>query len=236
MSDPNTVTAQGATATILVALLAYTTTGIDDFCICVMYNGMAANDEMMTYQNVRLGFFFSFFLIMTISCGGLFFGAVIPGGYVQLLGFLPFLIGVNQMARMIYIKFFQKKKDAKISLNDENSGFGHAVSSSGVEPSALDIESPMSTMVMGESVDNVELTTPSTSAQSSTKSEASTAVGTDKSSSNASTEDDDHKNNAAHGFFIRLFLNFFDPRTLEVAAVTFSTNVFFPVYTCQLLQ
>lgn len=110
----NTVTAQGATATILVALLANITTGVDDFCICVMYNGMAANNELMTYQNVRLGFFFSFFLIMTISCVGLFFGAVIPGGYFQLLGLLTFLIGINQAIRLVSVQYFQKKKEAKL--------------------------------------------------------------------------------------------------------------------------
>jgi len=232
MSDSSTtVTSEGAIATILVALIAYTTTGIDDFCICVVYNGMAAHGELMTYQNVRLGFFFSFFLIMTISCVGLFFGAVIPGGYVQLLGFLPFLIGLNQMARMVYIRFIQKKKkEVKAAETDDNNNIDEVNPMNSKTAGLVEISSVMGS-VLGD-----DTTTSSSNAETSTKTEQTTPTTTtstdDKSTSNKGSshpaeEEEDRKNEKAHGFFIRFFGNLLDPRTLEVAAVTFSTNIFY---------
>jgi len=223
MSDPSTsVTTEGAVATILVALIAYITTSVDDFFICVMYNGMAANGELMTYQNVRMGFFFAFFLIMLISSVGLFFGAVIPGGYVQLLGFLPFLVGLNQLVRLIYVQCFQKKKnETKSTETEEVSGVNPMTKTAGL----VDVNSVMDIMVG----DN---TTAKTAEMSRKTEQAAPATSTDSKSNKISNntppgEVEDRKNEVAHGLFIRTFSNLLDPRTLEVAAVTFSTNVFY---------
>lgn len=236
MSDPNTVTSEGAVATILVALIAYTTTGVDDFCICVMYNGMAANGELMTYQNVRVGFFFSFFLIMAISCVGLFFGAVIPGGYVQLLGLLPFLIGLNQMVRMAYIQFFKKKQEVKATEKaaekDEISGV-NPLNSDGGKSTLVDVESVIEGALGSHTETEASAAPETTAAPSASTATSSTNTGASTSANaNTATEEADRKNETAHGFFIRAFANLLDPRTLEVAAVTFSTNVF---YSCMYL-
>lgn len=236
MSDPNTVTSEGAVATILVALIAYITTGVDDFCICVMYNGMAANGELMTYQNVRMGFFFAFFLIMGINSVGLFFGAVIPGGYVQLLGLLPFLVGLNQVVRMIYVYLFQKKKEVKGEVAaKENQEVA------GINPIHASVSAKGGTLAEGEAVIASVFQLNSGGAESAATSAATSEANSQTAAASSSTgtgtstdpdKKDDPKNGKLYALFLTTFANMMDPRSLEVAAVTFTTNIF---YSCMYL-
>ena len=90
--------------TVIVALIAYTATCIDDFCHLVKFNGQVRNKEnTIEYRDITIGFLLAFTSIIGISLiGGLCFGAVIPSGYIQLLGLLPFFIGFKKICELLY--------------------------------------------------------------------------------------------------------------------------------------
>lgn len=78
---------------ILVAILSFIFTNIDDFCILVVFFARVSVHDKMSNKNVILGQFIGFTVLVAVSSIGLVLGTFIPPGYVEFLGFVPFFYG-----------------------------------------------------------------------------------------------------------------------------------------------
>jgi Cadmium resistance transporter len=84
----------------LAALAAFAATNIDDFLVLVVFFAQVDGKAFTNYQ-VAAGQVLGFTVILAISLLGIVLGLFIPSGYIELLGFVPILIGLRQLYELV---------------------------------------------------------------------------------------------------------------------------------------
>lgn len=80
--------------TILVAIMTYTMTNIDDFCVLLVFFARArSGNEDFKSSDIIKGQIFGFTILCSISLLGLVLGLFLSAKYISLIGFVPILMG-----------------------------------------------------------------------------------------------------------------------------------------------
>lgn len=88
-----------------LAILAFSCTAVDDFCVVLIFFSLALDDARKNnktdaelfeaYGKILMGSIIAFTVLVAISLIGMGLGLLIPDGYIDLIGFIPILIGGN---------------------------------------------------------------------------------------------------------------------------------------------
>jgi hypothetical protein len=84
----------------LAALAAFSATNVDDFLVLVVFFAQVDGKTFTNYQ-VAAGQTLGFSVILAVSLLGIVLGLFIPSGYIELLGFVPILIGLRQLYELV---------------------------------------------------------------------------------------------------------------------------------------
>ena len=91
--------------TIATAIVTFSVTNIDDFCLLIVYFAEVKSSNTDTNWNVCLGQSLGFTIILCISMLGIVLGSFIPGEYVSLIGFVPILVGLKGFYELLKEKY-----------------------------------------------------------------------------------------------------------------------------------
>jgi len=105
--------------TALAAIIAFAATNIDDFCLLIVFFARSsteskaitrsreadAADRPFERRHVVSGQALGFTVICSLSLLGIVFGLFIPAGYVELIGFLPLLMGLYKLFELCQEKW-----------------------------------------------------------------------------------------------------------------------------------
>jgi cadmium resistance protein CadD (predicted permease) len=92
----------------LAALAAFAATNVDDFLVLVVFFAQVDGKTFINYQ-VAAGQVLKFTVILAISLLGIVLGLFIPSGYIELLGFVPILLGLRQHLRACQATLLKKR-------------------------------------------------------------------------------------------------------------------------------
>jgi cadmium resistance protein CadD (predicted permease) len=84
----------------LAALAAFAATNVDDFLVLVVFFAQVDGKAFTNYR-VASGQALGFTIILAISLLGIVLGLFIPSGYIELLGFVPILLGLRQLYELV---------------------------------------------------------------------------------------------------------------------------------------
>jgi len=86
------------------AAAAFAATNIDSFCILIILFGRArSHPRDLSTLDVIIGEVVAFTVLVSISLVGIILGDLVPDGYIQLLGFVPVLLGLRLAAEQLWV-------------------------------------------------------------------------------------------------------------------------------------
>ena len=86
---------------LVVAIIAFMFTTLDDFCVLVILFARSIKHEHMTSTHVIVGQVIAFSIIVGLSLIGVLCGKFIPSGYIEFIGFIPLLLGFKLLYDLI---------------------------------------------------------------------------------------------------------------------------------------
>jgi cadmium resistance protein CadD (predicted permease) len=90
-------------AVAVSALVAFFSTTMDDFAVMLIFFNRANQMEnvRLGYSKVALGMTLAFTIVVLISLLGLVLGVLIQAKYINLIGFIPFLVGCQKLYEVV---------------------------------------------------------------------------------------------------------------------------------------
>ena len=105
---------------IVCAILSFTLTNIDDFCVLVLFYSRlkTGNEKQMTAIKIAAGQTLGFAIICAFSLLGIILGQFLPVTYVQLIGFVPIIMGL----KMLKEQYFDVEDKESSAVSPDSNG------------------------------------------------------------------------------------------------------------------